>query len=192
MHDDALPLLARLRNKFIVSQPFSSRTPEDAFAMLLPALKSLRDCSDYTLTVEPFIPQLYALPARLSAVRSLDGLRQLYVDTNPLMSAFAASIFLGGVFLIVSEANRNYSQVDRMWSLLPNLYVVHLAVWARLVGLPHSRIDLVAACTTIWSVGSALQWNILETKLTSRQQCRLTFNYWRRGGYQRGSEDYRW
>ena len=23
-------------------------------------------------------------------------------------------------------------------------------------------------------------------------QCRLTFNYWRRGGYNIGSEDYRW
>ncbi|KAM4060338.1 hypothetical protein HRG_002086 [Hirsutella rhossiliensis] len=141
--------------------------------MLLPALKSLRDCSDYALTVEPFLPQLYALPARLAAVRSLDGLMQLYVDTNPLMSAIAASIFLGGVFLVVSEANRNYSQVDRMWSFLPNLYIAHLAVWARLAGLPHSRIDLVAACTTLWS-------------------CRLTFNYWRKGGYQKGSEDYRW
>ncbi|KJZ71796.1 hypothetical protein HIM_08816 [Hirsutella minnesotensis 3608] len=144
--------------------------------MVIPALKSLRtlsDCSDYAKTVEPFISQLYALPYRLADVRNLDGLKQLYIDTNPLMSAFAVSIFLGGVFLVVSEVNRNYSQVDRMWSILPNLYVVHLAVWARLAGLPHSRLDLIATFTTIWSL-------------------RLTFNYWRKGGYQRGSEDYRW
>ncbi|POR33204.1 Uncharacterized protein TPAR_06601 [Tolypocladium paradoxum] len=141
--------------------------------MLLPALKSLQDCSNYSLTVEPFIPQLYALPARLLDVRSLETLTQLYIETNPLLSAFAVSVFLAGVFLIVSEVNRNYSQVDRMWSILPNLYVAHLAIWARLAGVPHSRIDLVAAFTTVWS-------------------CRLTFNYWRRGGYSVGSEDYRW
>ncbi|PHH89099.1 hypothetical protein CDD83_6642 [Cordyceps sp. RAO-2017] len=141
--------------------------------VLLPVLKSLRDCGDYALTVEPFVAQLYALPARLASIQSLDDLRQLYIETNPLMSAFAASVVLAAVFLLVSEANRNYSQVDRMWSILPNLYIVHLAIWARLAGLPHSRIDLVAAFSTIWS-------------------CRLTFNYWRKGGYQRGSEDYRW
>ncbi|KND95165.1 hypothetical protein TOPH_00697 [Tolypocladium ophioglossoides CBS 100239] len=141
--------------------------------MLLPVLESLRDCSEYSLTVEPFLPQLYALPARLLDVRDSEGLTQLYIETNPLLSAFAVSVFLAGVFLIVSEVNRNYSQVDRLWSILPNVYVDHLAIWARLAGLPHSRIDLVAAFTTVWS-------------------CRLTFNYWRRGGYSVGSEDYRW
>jgi steroid 5-alpha reductase family enzyme len=53
---------------------------------------------------------------------------------------------------VVSEVNRNYSQVDRMWSILPNLYVVHLAVWARLAGVPHSRLDLIVVATTVWSV----------------------------------------
>jgi hypothetical protein len=28
--------------------------------------------------------------------------------------------------------------------------------------------------------------------ITNLPQTRLTFNYWRRGGYQVGSEDYRW
>ncbi|PHH80206.1 hypothetical protein CDD82_1919 [Ophiocordyceps australis] len=141
--------------------------------MHLSLLRSLPDCSDWSLTVQPFIPQLHALPSRLLDAGDLDGLRQLYVNTNPLVSAFAFSIALGFVFLILSETTRNYSQVDRMWSLLPNLYIVHLAVWARLAGLPHRRIDLIAISTTLWS-------------------CRLTFNYWRRGGYQVGSEDYRW
>lgn len=120
--------------------------------MLLPVITSLRDCGDYSLTVKPFIPQLYALPSRLAEVKSLHHLRELYVETNPLMSGFAVSILLGSIFLVVSEVNRNYSQVDRLWSILPNLYVVHLAAWARLAGLPHSRIDLVAAFTTLWSV----------------------------------------
>ncbi|KYK60157.1 DUF1295 domain-containing protein [Drechmeria coniospora] len=141
--------------------------------MSVPILHSVGDSIDYSLSVEPFIPQLYELPSQLLQLRSLDDVWQLYARTNPLISGFAISLFLAGVFLVASEANRNYSQVDRFWSILPNLYVIHLAIWARQAGLPTSRIDLVAAFTTLWSI-------------------RLTFNYWRRGGYQIGSEDYRW
>lgn len=121
--------------------------------MTLPFLKAIEDCGDYAHTVEPFIPQLYELPQRLLETRgNPSALLELYVDTNPLISGFGASIALGFIFLIVSEINRNYSQVDRMWSILPNLYVVHIAVWARAAGLPHSRIDLIALFTTLWSV----------------------------------------
>ncbi|KAF4983214.1 hypothetical protein FZEAL_1317 [Fusarium zealandicum] len=142
--------------------------------MALPFLKSVEDCGDYAKTVEPFIPQLYALPGQiLNNIANPSALKQLYVDTNPLISAFEASVALSFVVLVASEINRNFSQIDRLWSILPNLYVVHLAVWARLAGLAHSRIDLVAVATTLWS-------------------CRLTFNYWRKGGYNVGSEDYRW
>jgi steroid 5-alpha reductase family enzyme len=140
----------------------------------LPLLKRIEDCADFSKTVEPFLPQLYALPAQLLATGgSPHNLRQLYVETNPLISAGALSVLLGFVFLVVSEINRNYSQVDRMWSILPNLYVVHLAVWARAAGVPHARLDLIASFTTLWSM-------------------RLTYNYWRKGGYNVGSEDYRW
>lgn len=142
--------------------------------MALPLLKSVEECGEYSKAVEPFIDQLYELPHRIyDNIGSLDGLKQMYIETNPLMSGLGASIFLGGVFLVVSEINRNYSQVDRMWSILPNLYNVHLAVWARVAGMPYERITLVAAASTLWSI-------------------RLTFNYWRRGGYNVGSEDYRW
>jgi hypothetical protein len=119
----------------------------------IPVLRSLEDCSDFSKTVEPFIDQFYALPDRLLAsIGSLESLERVYVETNPLVTGFAASILLAGVFLIVSEVNRNYSQVDRMWSILPNLYIIHLAAWARLAGLPHNRIDLVAVFSTLWSV----------------------------------------
>ncbi|KAH6897253.1 hypothetical protein B0T10DRAFT_506833 [Thelonectria olida] len=142
--------------------------------MAVPLLKSIRDSGDFSKSVEPYIPQLYALPRQILAnIANPSGLGQLYVDTNPLISAFGLSVAFGAIFLVVSEINRNWSQVDRMWSILPNFYILHLAVWARLAGLSHSRLDLVAVFSTIWSV-------------------RLTFNYWRRGGYQVGSEDYRW
>lgn len=122
----------------------------------LPSLKRIEECADFYKTVEPFIPQFYALPARLLATGgSPHDLKQVYAETNPLVSAAAASLFLGFIFLVVSEINRNYSQVDRMWSLLPNLYIVHLAVWARVAGVPHARLDLVATFTTLWSVRSS-------------------------------------
>ena len=121
--------------------------------MALPYLKSLEDCGEYAKAVEPYTPQLYALPQQvLDNIASPDGLRQLYVDTNPLISGFAISLALGVPFLIVSEINKNYSQVDRMWSILPNLYVVHLSIWARLAGFNSSRVDLISLATTLWSV----------------------------------------
>lgn len=121
--------------------------------MALPSVKSLADISDFSQVVEPFIPQLYELPNKLVAnIGNLEGLKQLYVDTNPLVSGFAASLAVGFIALVTSEINRNYSQIDRLWSILPNLYVVHIAAWARVAGLDHSRLDLIAAFTTIWSV----------------------------------------
>ncbi|KAI9904991.1 hypothetical protein N3K66_001520 [Trichothecium roseum] len=142
--------------------------------MALPVVKSLQDCGDYTKTVEPFIPQLYELPYRvLDSIGSLDSLKHIYIETNPLVTGLDVSIFLGFIFLVVSEINRNYSQVDRLWSILPNLYIVHFALWARLSGVPSSRLELAAAFSTLWSA-------------------RLTYNYARKGGYNIGSEDYRW
>lgn len=121
--------------------------------MAFPVLKTIRDCGDYAQTVEPFIPQLYELPSKLLDTGGrIESLKQLYVDTNPLVSSSAACVVLGVLFIIVSEINRNYSQVDRLWSILPNLHAIHVAVWARAAGLPHSRVDLVAVFTTLWSV----------------------------------------
>jgi hypothetical protein len=123
--------------------------------MALPLLKNLKECGEYAKAVEPVWPQLYELPHKfLDSYGSMDRLKLLYIDTNPLMTGLAASLVLVPIFVVVSETNRNYSQVDRMWSILPNLYVVHMALWARTAGFPHERLDLAALTTTLWSVGS--------------------------------------
>ena len=90
-----------------------------------------------------------------------------------MATAIAFTIATMPIFLLVTEINKNYSQVDRVWSILPTIYHAHWAIWARLNGLPTKRVDTVLACSVVWTL-------------------RLTFNYWRRGGYQVGSEDYRW
>lgn len=143
--------------------------------MALPSLKTLEDCAEYSKVVEPYLPQLYELPwqAYDAATSSDASLLDLYKNTNPLISGFSFSVLLGAVFLVVSEINRNYSQVDRMWSLLPTVYNAHFALWSRLNNLPTQRVDLILLWSVVWSG-------------------RLTFNYWRKGGYQKGSEDYRW
>ncbi|KAH6654347.1 hypothetical protein BKA67DRAFT_535673 [Truncatella angustata] len=142
--------------------------------MAIPHFISLEACAEWSKTVEPFLPQLYELPRRLlDNITNPHSLLELYKQTNPLVSGFAFSLFLGAVFLVVAEVNRNWSQVDRMWSLLPTIYNAHFKVWADLNHLNTQRLNLILFWSTIWSA-------------------RLTFNYWRKGGYQVGSEDYRW
>lgn len=142
--------------------------------MALPAVKSVIDCADWSKAVEPYIPQLNDLPQQLlQTFSSPHALKELYLSTNPLVSGFALSLFLAPIFLVVSEVNKNYSQVDRCWSLLPTLYNAHFVLYAHATGLPTKRMDALLAFSTVWSM-------------------RLTYNYWRKGGYTVGSEDYRW
>jgi len=140
----------------------------------LPALKSLPECADFSKTVLPYLPQLYDLPRKIfENINDWEALQHVYMTTNPLMTALGFALFLTPVVLIVSEVNRNYSQVDRLWSILPVIYNGHYRLWAHLAGLPAQRLDHILAVTVLWGA-------------------RLTFNYWRKGGYSVGSEDYRW
>ncbi|KAJ4391403.1 hypothetical protein N0V93_005020 [Gnomoniopsis smithogilvyi] len=142
--------------------------------MAVPTLLRFEDCASWAKTVEPYIPQLYELPSKVvDVVQGRQDLLNLYTQTNPLISGFAISVALGGVFLVVAEFNKNYSQVDRCWSILPTFYIAHFDLWARLAGVPSQRIDAILVFGIAWSA-------------------RLTYNYWRKGGYTVGSEDYRW
>lgn len=89
------------------------------------------------------------------------------------MISVAFALLVGVVVLIVAEINSNYSQIDRLWSILPTVYNAHYCYWAHLNGMPAKKLDLVLLASAVWSV-------------------RLTYNYWRKGGYNVGSEDYRW
>ncbi|KAL5113268.1 hypothetical protein ACEQ8H_008860 [Pleosporales sp. CAS-2024a] len=140
----------------------------------LPLVKTLPECADFSKTVAPFLPQLYDLPSRVAAhITDVQGLKEIYLATNPLITSVAIALFLSCLVFVLSELNRNYSQVDRLWSILPGFYNVHYALWAHYNGLPTARLNHVMAVSVLWSA-------------------RLTFNYWRKGGYSVGSEDYRW
>jgi hypothetical protein len=171
-----LSLLAPSLSLLVVCT-FSGFFTTMATILSLPALKSVTECADFDLAVRPYIPQLLELPHNLRAIVDSDSkiqdLTLLYLNTNPLVSSLAFALVLSVIVLFVSEVNKNYSQVDRLWSILPALYIGQYAAWAHLNGLPTQRLDNVAVVGATWSA-------------------RLTFNYWRKGGYSIGSEDYRW
>lgn len=77
------------------------------------------------------------------------------------------------ICFIISELTKNYSQVDKLWSLLPIFYVWVVADY----GHYAPRLLLMAVLVSIWGL-------------------RLTFNFARKGAYQwkfwAGIEDYRW
>ena len=122
-------------------------------AAALPVVKTFADSVDWSKIVSPFIPQLYSFPTNfLARIHSFASLKELYISTNPLISAFAFCLALFPIFLVVAEVNRNWSQVDRCWSILPTLYNVHYAVYAHLAELPTKRLDTLAFFSVVWSV----------------------------------------
>jgi steroid 5-alpha reductase family enzyme len=76
------------------------------------------------------------------------------------------------VCFLVSELTRNYSQVDKLWSLMPVVYSL-----ITLVAFPSPRLWIMSFLVTIWGF-------------------RLSFNFYRKKGYNiipwKGEEDYRW
>jgi steroid 5-alpha reductase family enzyme len=71
---------------------------------------------------------------------------------------------------LLSLLTREYSWVDRLWSIIPLVYV---AVFAGAAGFADPRLDLMLILVVSWGI-------------------RLTFNFARKGGYAPGGEDYRW
>ena len=73
---------------------------------------------------------------------------------------------------IVSELARNYSQVDKLWSIMPSVYAGIAAIHQ-----PSPRIFVMLILTLVWGF-------------------RLSYNFSRKGGYNivpwKGEEDYRW
>jgi len=71
---------------------------------------------------------------------------------------------------ILSVITREHSWVDRIWSIVPAIYL-----WIFAAGGEFSdwRLNVMAILGTLWGI-------------------RLTYNFARKGGYSRGGEDYRW
>lgn len=84
-----------------------------------------------------------------------------------VICGIAAAVFL--FVWIASLITGDHSWVDRLWSIVPAVYVWVFAIFA---GLADPRLNVMAVLVTLWGA-------------------RLTFNFARKGGYS-GVEDYRW
>jgi steroid 5-alpha reductase family enzyme len=84
-------------------------------------------------------------------------------------------MIVSALCLIFSFINDNYSQVDRIWSIIPCIYTWIFALYPsiKLGENLNTRLLIASILVTLWSF-------------------RLTFNFYRKGGYTAGGEDYRW
>lgn len=121
-------------------------------------------------TIVGLVVGLVALTALVYGVQMPDfraeQIELLYRLTGVYLAVAAVCFLLG-------EATGNYSQVDKLWSLIPLVYA-----WMTAAASGYeARPVLMASLVTLWGA-------------------RLTFNFARRGGYSwipwKGDEDYRW
>lgn len=89
------------------------------------------------------------------------------------MSPLVVVLIVAGVVCafvwITSLITKEHSWVDRLWSIVPVIYVW---IFAGFAGFADARLTVMAVLVTLWGA-------------------RLTFNFARKGGYT-GTEDYRW
>ena len=89
-----------------------------------------------------------------------------------VLTWFTVMIIIALVCFVISELTLNYSQVDKLWSIIPGIYS-----WITFSSFPSARMLIMALLVTIWGL-------------------RLSYNFHRKGGYNiipwKGEEDYRW
>ena len=92
---------------------------------------------------------------------------------SPLLVVVLVALAICAFCWIASLITKDTSWVDRIWSIVPVVYVWIFAIGA---GLTDARLDVMAGLVTLWGA-------------------RLTFNFARKGGYAGiggDHEDYRW
>ena len=94
---------------------------------------------------------------------------ELHKSSSPIQTCFQVCCLVSIIVFITSSVTKNYSQVDKVWSIIPAIYTYILIF--------DHRSFIMSTLVTVWSV-------------------RLTYNFYRRGGYHwppwLGDEDYRW
>ena len=96
-------------------------------------------------------------------------LTQEPIFSNVLLSCNIVAL----VCWITTLVTNNFSQIDRLWSILPVIYGWTFVYFANPVNSGQIRLFFMATLVTLWGI-------------------RLTYNFWRKGGYSLHDEDYRW
>ncbi|KAG0172740.1 hypothetical protein DFQ30_009756 [Apophysomyces sp. BC1015] len=101
-------------------------------------------------------------------------LLELYRATDPILTALVIVAVFTTSHYILSELTRNYSQVDKAWSILPGLYAWHFFIHDYLLkNTINPRLLIASVLITLWGI-------------------RLTYNFARKGGYAWSGQDYRY
>ncbi|ETV94418.1 hypothetical protein H310_12046 [Aphanomyces invadans] len=97
-----------------------------------------------------------------------------YSAVPPIVSNLVLCFVIATGCFLLQVSTGNYSHVDRLWSITPVLYAWNYLIVAWNRGLAADlRLVVVVLLITHWGG-------------------RLTFNFYRRGGYKWTAEDYRW
>ncbi|KAF9577442.1 hypothetical protein BGW38_007346, partial [Lunasporangiospora selenospora] len=109
-----------------------------------------------------------------------------HAAADPLIFAIRSSFVIAFACWFMSMASGTHSwastrniTIDRIWSIAPIFYAVHYSVrdllyWPADVAFIHQpRVYLATLLISLWGI-------------------RLTYNFYRKGGYSLDNEDYRW
>lgn len=95
------------------------------------------------------------------------------IQWSMISNAYLIAVAVIFITFAMGQLTGNYSQVDKLWSIAPVIYVWFMAY----LGQWNDRMLIMAILVTLWGV-------------------RLTYNFARRGAYSwefwEGEEDYRW
>ncbi|GAA5807191.1 hypothetical protein MFLAVUS_000546 [Mucor flavus] len=109
-----------------------------------------------------------------SALQNCGEIQAFYKNTDPLVSALYFTTILISIHYVMSEITKNYSQVDKAWSILPAVYAWHFTIHDYVLhGSFHPRLLAATVLISIWGT-------------------RLTYNFARKGGYYWSGQDYRY
>jgi steroid 5-alpha reductase family enzyme len=106
------------------------------------------------------------------------GVDHCYVTHDALTIGWVLVVIVVIYSFVWSILGRNCSKVDQIWSITPILFVAHALYHYQRThnGVWHIRLVLLTTLVSLWGI-------------------RLTFNFWRKGGYGNffvHEEDYRW
>ena len=89
---------------------------------------------------------------------------------TPFGAALDLCLILAALMWLYSVIRRDYSWIDRLWQVCPPVYCLMVAAAA---DFELTRVNLMTGLVILWGT-------------------RLLYNHYRKGGFRKGGEDYRW
>ena len=119
-------------------------------------------CTKSPSSLLPPLPPLPPQPLLAAVTRTPFSAAAFFtaVPSHALTLTLTLATVAAALTFVVAELSRNFSQVDKLWSILPMLYLAVTAAYYP----SNPRVLFMAGAGLVWGL-------------------RLTFNFYRRGGY---------